>query len=98
MSESPKYQPGDRVRVRVDSPPHHFRTPSYIQGKTGRVVTLFGTFPNPESLAHGGTGLPEQRLYQVEFVQTEVWDRYQGPGSDKILVDIYEHWLNPVSP
>jgi nitrile hydratase len=98
MSQAPKYQPGDRVRVRVDSPSHHFRTPSYIQGKTGRVVTACGAFLNPESLAHGGTGLPEQRLYRVEFVQTEVWDRYQGPGSDKILVDIYEHWLNPVSP
>ena len=97
MSESPEFRTGDRVRVRVDSPPHHFRTPTYIQGKTGRVVTLFGAFPNPESLAHGGTGLPKQRLYQVEFVQNEVWDRYQGPGSDKILVDIYEHWLMPAS-
>jgi hypothetical protein len=98
MSQAPKYQTGDRVRVRVDSPPHHFRTPFYIQGKPGRVVTVCGAFPNPESLAHGGTGLPEQRLYRVEFVQTEVWDQYQGSGSDKILVDIYEHWLNPVNP
>jgi nitrile hydratase len=98
MSQSPKYQPGDPVSVRVDSPPHHFRTPAYIQGKTGQVVALCGAFPNPETLAHGGSGIPEQRLYRVEFAQTEVWDPYQGPSDDKILVDIYEHWLNPVNP
>ena len=96
MSQSPKYQPSDIVNVRVDSPMHHFRTPSYIQGKTGRVVALCGAFRNPESLAHGGTGLPEQQLYRVEFAQGELWDQYQGPVSDKVLVDIYEHWLNHV--
>ena len=90
-----KYQPGEQVRVRVGSPPGHFRTPEYIQGKTGRVAALCGVFPNPESLAHGGSGLPRQPLYQVEFVQVEVWDGYTGPAGDKLLVDIYEHWLEP---
>ena len=98
MVKSTKYRPGDRVQVRVDSPDHHFRTPSYIQGKTGRVVALCGAFLNPESLAHGGPGLPHRHLYRVEFTQIEVWDRYQGPESDKVLVDIYEHWLNPANP
>ena len=97
MAKATKYHPGDRVRVRVDSPNHHFRTPTYIQGKTGKVVALCGAFPNPESLAHGGTGLPQRNLYRVEFAQIEVWDRYQGPQGDKILVDIYEHWLNPAN-
>jgi len=92
---SPQYQPGDRVRVRVDSPPGHYRTPAYIQGKRGRVVSLCGIFPNPESLAHGGSGLPRQPLYRVEFVQSEVWEQYRGPAADKVLVDIYQHWLYP---
>ena len=94
MAESTKYRPGDRVHVRVDSPQHHFRTPSYIQGKTGVVVAICGAFLNPEFLAHGGSGLPKQHLYRVEFDQTELWDRYNGPEDDKVLVDIYEHWLN----
>jgi hypothetical protein len=98
MAQSTKYRPGDRVQVRVDSPDHHYRTPSYIQGKTGKVVALCGAFPNPEFLAHGGSGLPEQHLYRVEFAQIEVWDRYRGPEGDKVLVDIYEHWLNPANP
>ena len=97
MSQSPKYKPGDLVSVRVDSPAHHFRTPSYVQGKTGRIVALCGAFHNPESLAHGGSGLPEQPLYRVEFAQSDLWDQYQGPGIDKLLIDIYEHWLNPAT-
>jgi nitrile hydratase len=95
MAQSAKYSTGDRVRVRVGAPPHHFRTPSYIQGKIGKVVALCGGFPNPESLAHGGSGLPRQPLYRVEFAQTQVWRRYRGTQRDKILVDIYEHWLDP---
>ena len=89
------FQPGDLVRVRVDSPAGHFRTPCYIQGKTGRVVALCGVFRNPESLAYGGTGLPKQPLYRVEFPQTVVWEAYAGSATDKVLVDIYEHWLEP---
>ena len=97
MSQSPKYKTGDLVSVRVDTPTHHFRTPSYVQGKTGRVAALCGAFPNPETLAHGGTGLPAQQLYRVEFAQSDLWHKYQGPERDKLLIDIYEHWLNPVS-
>jgi len=97
MAQAARYRPGDRVRVRVDSPAGHFRTPAYIQGKTGQVVALCGVFPNPESLAHGGSGLPQQPLYRVEFAQTVVWEPYYGSAADKVLVDIYEHWLDPAS-
>ena len=62
-----QYRVDDRVRVRVGSPPGHFRTPAYIQGKTGRVEAVCGAFRNPESLAHGGDGLPMQPLYRIEF-------------------------------
>ena len=90
-----RYQPGDRVTVRVDAPAHHFRTPAYIQGQTGRVAALCGVFPNPESLAHGGSGQPAQPLYRIEFAQSQVWPDYRGSAADKILVDIYQHWLEP---
>ena len=97
MPQTNKYRNGDQVRVRVDSPNHHYRTPTYIQGKTGVVVSTCGRFRNPESLGHGGDGFPEQPLYRVAFAQDSVWGRYKGPSGDKILVDIYEHWLDPVS-
>ena len=90
-----RYRPNDRVRVRVGSPPGHFRTPVYVQGKTGEVIALCGRFRNPESLAHGGDGLPEQPLYRVRFAMTDLWDDYAGPPGDQLLIDVYEHWLDP---
>ncbi len=90
-----KFKPGDRVRVRVDRPPHHYRTPGYIQGKIGVIERIEGEFRNPEQLAHGGDGLPERPLYLVKFPQAEVWPKYQGGPQDAVLVDLYEHWLNP---
>lgn len=92
---STKFNPGDKVRVRVGMPPTHFRTPSYIQGKVGKIATIHGQFRNPESLAHGGDGLPKQFLYLVRFDQTEVWESYSNSPKDTLLVDIYEHWLEP---
>ena len=95
--DEPRYRPGDVVTVRVDNPGGHFRTPTYIQGRTGRIDALCGVFPNPESLAYGGTGQPEQPLYRIEFTQSEVWPSYGGPHLDKIYVDIYQHWLETSS-
>ena len=92
-----QYQPGDRVRVRVGHPGGHFRTPAYIQGQTGRIAAIGGVFANPESLAYGGAGQPRQPLYRVEFRQSQVWPDYRGPAADLILVDLYQHWLEPAT-
>jgi nitrile hydratase subunit beta len=91
----PRFQPGDQVRVRVDSPPRHIRTPTYIQGKTGWIAAVYGAFPNPETLAYGGDGLPKQFLYLVRFTQSDVWKEYPAPSTDQLLIDLYEHWLTP---
>ena len=58
-----------------------------------KIVAHRGNFLNPESLAHGGDGLPKQPLYTVEFNQSEVWPKYLGESHDRILVDVYQHWL-----
>jgi nitrile hydratase len=89
-----KFKPGDRVTVKREDRPGHIRTPWYIRGKTGRIEKIHGEFLNPESLAYGRDGLPQQTLYLVAFNQGEVWETYSGDG-DKLLVDIYEHWLDP---
>ena len=94
-AESARFKAGDRVLVRVGNPPTHYRTPMYVQGKTGRVDVLWGAYPNPESLAYGGDGGPRQPLYRVEFAQKDLWEDYRGPESDKLLVDLYQNWLEP---
>ena len=92
---TPRFKPGDRVRVRRDSPPGHIRTPAYIQDKTGEVAGIHDAFRNPESLAYGGGGLPKQFVYLVRFDQRELWQQYRGSPRDTLLVDVYEHWLEP---
>ena len=92
---TPKFNIGDRVRVRVGAPPGHFRTPVYIQGRTGGIEAIHGAFPNPESLACGGDGLPAQVLYLVRFDQTHVWEGCAAPPRDTLLIGLYEHWLEP---
>ncbi len=94
---TPRFQPGDRVRVLSLNVRGHHRTPWYIQGKTGVVERLHGPYLNPESLAYGASGLPPQPLYLVRFNQSELWEDYSGPRSDKLLADVFEHWLEPAS-
>ncbi len=98
MASNPtaRFQLGDQVRIRVGTPPTHFRTPEYVQGKQGKIQAMCGVFKNPESLAYGGDGLPAQPLYTVMFAQTDLWQNYKGSTTDTLLIDIYEHWLENI--
>jgi nitrile hydratase len=89
-----KFKPGDRVTVKLEDRPGHIRTPWYIRGKTGCIECVHGDFLNPESLAFGRDGFPKRTLYLVAFNQADVWGMAAG-SKDKVLVDIYEHWLTP---
>ena len=94
--EARRFKPGDRVQVKSEDRPGHIRTPWYIRGKTGWIEGIHGDFLNPESLAFGRDGLPKRTLYLVVFNQADVWDDPAG-ANDKVLVDIYEHWLEPIA-
>jgi hypothetical protein len=87
------FEPGDRVRVRAADKPGHVRTPRYLRGRSGRIEAVLGEFRNPEDLAYGLSGEPERPLYKVEFLQTDVWEGYEGPDSDRLYADVYEQWL-----
>jgi nitrile hydratase beta subunit-like protein len=91
-----QFKPGDRVKVKFEDRPGHLRTPWYIRGKSGWIEKVYGDFLNPESLAYGRDGLPKKTLYLVAFNQTDVWGKSAG-AKDKVLVDIYDHWLEPLA-
>jgi nitrile hydratase subunit beta len=90
------FAPGAAVRVKDDWPesrgPAHIRTPHYLRGLRGRVVRRLGAFANPEDLAFAR---PAERrsLYHVAFDQPSVWQ--EGRPGDELLVEIFEHWLEP---
>jgi hypothetical protein len=77
------FRTGQKVRVSARAHTGHHRTPGYIKDKVGTVERVHGAFTNPETRAYGKDGLPEQPLYLVSFAR----------GTDRILVDVYEHWL-----
>ena len=87
--------PGDLVRVRDDYPPGHIRTPVYVRGKVGRVTRCFGPFGNPELLAYRLNG-PKEELYEVRFLQRDLWHDYAGPDKDTVDLDLYRHWLEKI--
>jgi hypothetical protein len=91
---STNLKPGDAVVVRNDTPTGHCRTPLYLRGRKGEVVSILGTFPNPEKIAYYQKGEPRV-LYEVRFSPSEVWEGYKGSPKDSIIADIYDHWLEP---
>jgi nitrile hydratase len=70
----------------------HLRTPHYVRGMSGTVVRTLGAYPNPEDLAFGRPAAI-RTLYHVRFDQPAIWD--EGKPGDELLVEIYEHWLEP---
>ena len=86
------YQPGERILVRDDVPVGHCRTPHYLRGQTGEIVSILGDYPNPEKLAYYQKG-ELRTLYEVKFAAADLWENYDGSAKDTILADIYDHWL-----
>ncbi len=90
------FPPGARVRVKDDWPetrgPAHIRTPHYLRGVQGTVKRKLGAFRNPEDLAFGRPAAI-RALYHVSFDQPSIWQ--EGKAGDELLVEIFEHWLEP---
>jgi nitrile hydratase len=93
---APRFAPGDAVQVKDDWPerrgPCHIRTPHYLRGRPGRVERVLGAFPNPEDLAFARPA-PRRVLYHVLFAQPPLFG--EGAPGDDVLVEIFEHWLEP---
>lgn len=91
-----RFAPGSAVRIRDDWPERrgrcHIRTPHYIRGRQGTVVRPLGAFPNPEDLAFGRPA-PTRTLYHVLFEQEPLW--HEGRPGDTVMVEVFEHWLEP---
>lgn len=86
--------PGAKVRVLALDPPGHHRTPGFVRGRQGVVVALAGEMPDAERMAYGQRG-PDRPVWRVRFDQTVLWPDYQGAPGDSVIVDLYEHWLEP---
>ncbi len=89
-----RFQAGDQVQVLDLKLEGHIRTPSYIRGKTGKIIQLCGFFLNPEDLSIGNTGGPVYPLYRVSFAMNDLWPGYERSEGDELCIEVYDHWLN----
>ena len=95
---SQRFATGDSVVVKRAFPPGHCRTPYYCRGKPGQIVRCCGHFRNPEELAYGKANEATRvALYRVRFPQGVLWPGYDGPAHDCVEIELYDHWLEPVS-
>ena len=86
------FQPGDRVRVTLDSVPGHMRLPGYIRGKTGVVVGVSPAYPFPDAHAHG-VASEDEPTFDVRFRSEDLW-----PGSAEpalVHVGVFQSYLEP---
>jgi nitrile hydratase len=99
MSREPaSYAPGTPVRIVDLGKAGHVRTPLYVREKIGTIERLCGEFENPEERAYGRIGRKRIRLYRVRLSQRDLWPDYEGPQSDTLEIEIYDHWLQPAEP
>lgn len=92
---SARFDVGNKVEVLSLEKTGHVRIPFYIRGQEGTVVQYCGRFLNPEDLAVGNTAGPGIDLYRVEFEQTKLWETPEHPTHDRLIIEIYDHWLKP---
>ncbi len=92
-----KFQVGERVRVKDTVPGGTNRTPFFIRGKKGVVVYYHGPARNPSDLSYGGRGQPELPLFGVSFHMAHVYDEDPDFLHDRLIVDVLEDWLDPVT-
>lgn len=92
---SRRFTQGDRVRVLHLGKSGHVRIPFYVRGHGGEVVQYCGRYLNPEDLAVGITSGPAIDLYRVSFDQARLWPGDDVPPRDKLVIEVYDHWLEP---
>lgn len=93
--EPPRFSPGSAVRVSDRRVRGHCRTPFYLRGRRGTIVSVAGRFRDPEKLAYHNPGLPAHYLYRVRFTHAALWPEAVGITEDTLVADIFEPWLEP---
>jgi nitrile hydratase len=89
-SETPRFAPGDPVRVRDWHPLGHTRAPRYVRGKAGVVVRYDGVHSLPDVEYHCDEPRHEP-TYSVRFEAADLW----GDAGDPVHVDLWESYLEP---
>ncbi len=97
MAGDPRFSVGESVRVRTMPALFYTRTPEYMRGVTGTVVSLTYESLAAEDEAFDREDQPPEWFYIVRFKMDDLWDGYAGPAIDTLQAELEEHWLEPVT-
>jgi nitrile hydratase len=90
-TKPPRFQVGDRVRVRDKQASGHTRQPGYVTGRTGTITTHQGAAVFADQHAERGSKAPEH-LYTVAFDGAELWGAEAEPNTE-VLIELFEPYL-----
>jgi nitrile hydratase subunit beta len=93
VAVSPRFRPGDRVRVRRMHPDGHTRCPRYVRGAVGVIERTQGTDQLPDRATYGLPTEPEP-VYAVAFASQELWGESDEPPWT-VLLDLFDTYLEP---
>ncbi len=92
---SARFTPGQRVRIDTRFEERHHRVPAYVKGHAGIIERVCHAVKQPELAAYHDPGEPLLPVYRVRLNMDDLWPVYDGPASDTLEIEIYEHWLEP---
>jgi len=92
--EEPAFKVGDQVRISTRYPVGHYRVPMYMRGKRGLVeLILDPAWVNNEEEAFGRNAGSKRYYYRIGVPLIELWPGYEGPSHDRLVIEIFETWL-----
>jgi hypothetical protein len=97
LDETPRFAPGDRVKIGTRSPVGHYRVPLYLRGKHGVVETVIEPpGVDNEEEGFGRNAGSKRHYYRIAFRLTELWPGYAGPPQDGLRIEVFETWLEGI--
>ncbi|NLS01488.1 nitrile hydratase subunit beta [Rhizobium sp. P38BS-XIX] len=92
--ELPVFDTGDAVIISDRIPIGHYRMPTYLRGKHGTIEAVIRPMAvNNEEEAYGHNAGSKGYYYRVSIPMTGIWANYAGSPKDRILIEIFENWL-----
>jgi hypothetical protein len=90
----PIFKAGDEVKISVRFPVGHYRVPTYIRGKRGRVEAVIEPPAiNNEDEGFGRNAGVKRHYYRIAIPLTELWPKYAGSKNDGLRIEVFETWL-----
>lgn len=97
--EQAAFAAGDRVRIANRSPIGHYRVPTYLRGRNGVIEAVIEpSAVDNEAEGFGRNAGMKRHYYRVAVPMTEIWPDYAGSPRDGLYIEVFETWLEEVSP